>query len=721
MAMPGDAPPPSSFVALDRALLERIVQQAADGILVADRYGRLMIVNEAAQRTAQRRVEQGTLDSMRLDWGAIYENGRPVARQDYALARALRGVPVKNREVQIVHDDGTSFDLSISAEPIRDSDGAIVAAVATFTDITARKRAEARLHESEARYRAVFEQAAVGIARVSTAGRFLEVNDRFCAITGHSRQALLAESFQQITHPDDLAANLAKIQAVLAGRIDTYTMEKRYVTKDGASVWVNLTVGPVRDEAGRPAYFVSVIEDIGARKEAEAAMRASEARYRTITDLSPDAVLVHVDERIVYANRAAAELLGAVAPDQIIGRSPLDFVASAYHGLVRERNARLLGEGGTNPLLEQVWRRLDGSPVDVEVMTGVITWQGRPAIQALARDVSERRRAANALRASEARYATLARLSPVGIFHTDAEGRCTYVNERWCEIAGCSAAEAMGEGWAALIHPEDRARILAEWNEAVARIRRFRTEYRYRRPDGSETWVLGQAAEEYDASGRLIGFVCTDTDITERKKTEEMNKLLMQELNHRVKNVIATVSSIARLTLRLDVDPKAALDAFQGRLRALANTHTLLSQGRWAGAPLAEVLRVELSPFGKSRYALEGPAVLLTPRAATTFSLVIHELATNAAKYGALSLPTGRVTVAWSTDARPKPKLRLMWQESGGPTVRPPARTGFGSMLITQSLEHEIGGVSTLAFGADGLTCTIEVPLAAAVVEPPRR
>jgi two-component sensor histidine kinase len=229
-----------------------------------------------------------------------------------------------------------------------------------------------------------------------------------------------------------------------------------------------------------------------------------------------------------------------------------------------------------------------------------------------------------------------------------------------------------------------------------------------RRPDGTSTWVLGQAAEERDPEDRLVGFVGTVTDISERKRLEEQKTLLLRELDHRVKNVMATVSSIARLTNRLETDPQAAFDAFQKRIQALAQTHTLLTQANWSGAPLTDVLRAELLPFGKRRIELKGPDVLLSSRAAIAFSLVLHELATNAAKYGALSSPEGRVAVHWTVLDQ---WLRLTWQEDGGPPVKPPDRKGFGSVLIPRSMEQDLGGKVIVEFKPEGVLCVLEMPL----------
>ena len=206
----------------------------------------------------------------------------------------------------------------------------------------------------------------------------------------------------------------------------------------------------------------------------------------------------------------------------------------------------------------------------------------------------------------------------------------------------------------------------------------------------------------------------------ERRRAEQRQTLLLQELNHRVKNTLATVQSIANQTLRSTKSPEAFRDAFLARLKALSATHDLLTQGHWEGAALQDVLASELSPYqdrSGPRYTLEGPSLRLSPNAAITLALAFHELATNAAKYGALASAEGRLDVRWRLVSNGKgPVLRLEWRETGGPPVEKPSRRGFGSRLIEGSVAHDLGGTALLDYAPGGLCCDIEVPLGAAAV-----
>jgi len=209
--------------------------------------------------------------------------------------------------------------------------------------------------------------------------------------------------------------------------------------------------------------------------------------------------------------------------------------------------------------------------------------------------------------------------------------------------------------------------------------------------------------------GAVSGVFVEGSDVTARVLAERQQKLLVDELNHRVKNSLATVQAIAQQTLRTAKDPAAFQEAFEARLMALSQTHDLLTATNWRGAALRDVLLAELGPFGADRYELAGPDVALTPAEALAFGLVTHELATNAAKYGALSAGQGCVSVDW---ALVDGTLSLTWRERGGPVVAPPERRGFGSRLVERSLQGPLAGEARLEFAPEGLVCRIALPLA---------
>lgn len=209
-------------------------------------------------------------------------------------------------------------------------------------------------------------------------------------------------------------------------------------------------------------------------------------------------------------------------------------------------------------------------------------------------------------------------------------------------------------------------------------------------------------------TGEVSGVFVQGSDITDRVLAERQQRLLLDELNHRVKNSLATVQAIADQTLRSTSDVATFREAFESRLMALSATHDLLTAANWSGADLAEVLQVEFRPYESNQYRMEGPAVALSPAEALALGLLFHELATNAVKYGALSAGPGCVTVEWRVEDG---DLLLTWQERDGPQVSPPTRRGFGSRLIERSLQGQLGGEAHLEFLPHGLICRIRLPL----------
>jgi PAS domain S-box-containing protein len=385
-------------------------------------------------------------------------------------ARVIReGIELSHPADPFVDAQGGLEWIRWSLAPWRTGAGEVGGLVLYTEVVTPAVEARMRLEAAEQRYRAVFDQVAMGVARVAPDGRFAEVNDRFCDIAGYSRDQLLRLTFQQITHPEDLDADVEKARQVLTGEIPTYSIEKRYITSTGETVWINLTVSVVRKPTGEPDYFISIIEDIAARKSAQ----------------------------------------------------------------------------------------------------------------------------------------------------------------------------------------------------------------------------------------------------EEQQRYQRQLRLLINELNHRVKNTLATVQSMAAQTLRGGADPGVAYGKFEARLLGLSEVHEVLTRERWHGAALREVAERSLKPFdaaGAGRIAITGPDVWLQPGAALTMALVFHELATNAVKYGALSVDAGRVELGWTLDAS-ETRLDLTWAESDGPSVKPPTRRGFGSRLIERGFQAELRGSARMAYEPAGFSCRMQAEL----------
>ena len=235
------------------------------------------------------------------------------------------------------------------------------------------------------------------------------------------------------------------------------------------------------------------------------------------------------------------------------------------------------------------------------------------------------------------------------------------------------------------------------------------------RPEGSDRDISRNVDFLYqpirDGAGKVVGIFVQGHDVTETVHAAQRQKLMIDELNHRVKNTLATIQSIAMQTARSHEDPKTFAESFQARLMSLSHTHDLLTRSHWEGADLRAVLEHETAAHGPTRIVLNGPPLALGPAAALSLGMIFHELATNAAKYGALSDPDGRVFVDWTVANQASRTLKVIWREVGGPPVEAPTRRGFGSRLIERNVRHDLAGEAKLSYASDGFIAEFSIPL----------
>jgi PAS domain S-box-containing protein len=299
-------------------------------------------------------------------------------------------------------------------------------------------------------------------------------------------------------------------------------------------------------------------------------------------------------------------------------------------------------------------------------------------------------------------------------------GDCLW-DDGQCRIFGVEPEnfKVTAENVKALIHPEDWPRLQQSVDQLFIERRPHQAEFRLRRPNGEIRWCLGTAAPTMDASDRVVRVSGVTVDITERRESEVRQALLAREVDHRAKNALAIVQSIVRLT-RADSMP-AYVMAVEGRITALSRAHTLLSHSRWQGADLSALVDEELAPYrgdAGEKIKTAGPEVSLQPVSAQTLTLALHELATNAAKYGALSSMSGRLGVNWEL----KPTtLELHWTEAGGPPTKAPKQSGFGTRIIVASIEGQLGGKATFDWREDGLHCVLAIPRGDRIEQPNSR
>ncbi len=259
----------------------------------------------------------------------------------------------------------------------------------------------------------------------------------------------------------------------------------------------------------------------------------------------------------------------------------------------------------------------------------------------------------------------------------------------------------------ALLHPDDIDELRKAMAQFAKGVRSYEAEFRISRPDGEICWCVGTAAATVDKGGRVLRVSGVTVDITERKRAEERQSLLTREVDHRAKNALALAQSIVRLTRGENV--KDYIQAVEGRINALARVHTILSLSSWQGAEMRKLVDEELAAYSiGDRIAFYGPDIQLQPATAQTLALVLHELVTNSAKYGALSILSGRLTIKWEIHAD---VLQVVWEEKDGPLVKKPASGGFGTRNVITSIESQLGGQAEFDWHSEGLICRLSVPL----------
>lgn len=436
--------------------------------------------------------------------------------------------------------------------------------------------------------------------------------------------------------------------------------------------------------------------------------------YEAILDATPDLVYVFDRQhRFTYANHALLTMWGRHW-DDAIGKTCLELGYEPWHAAMHDEEIERViatrrpvrgdvpfnGTGGRR-IYDYIFVPVIGPDGEVEAIAGTT------------RDVTERKQDEEARRVSEERLRAMASASSDAIYRMSADWEVVQV------LVGKDAVErrdiAVGGWLSSRIHPDDRERVMAAVEHAKQSQTPMEIEHRILQSGARSSWVASRVVPILQPDGTVREWVGAVTDIDERKRHEEHQQLLMNELNHRVKNTLAVVQSMALQTLKGCDSVALASARFEARIMALSKAHEILTQTSWKGATLDEVVAGAVAPCleeGAGRFDIGGPPIHLTPRRVLALSMALHELCTNALKYGALSNESGKVRIAWRVrDDGPQPMLELLWRESGGPPVIVPATPGFGTRLVQRGLKHDLAGNVALDFLPEGVTCRIEAPM----------
>jgi len=612
-------------------------------------------------------------------------------------------------------------------QPWRHRDGAIGGITIFGEDVTERVEKDLALRQSEARLRAFFANIGVGAVMLGTDGRFIEVSDHFCTMTGFTRAELVGvRTTSELTHEADRDADRAALQSYFAGESPHFISEKRYRRKDGTLIWVRVTAAPIRDDDGRIVQSAGIVENVTERKHAEDTLRKNEERMSLAFQATQDGIWdwnIETDE-VFYSSRWKT-MLGYEEHE-------IEPHISAWKRLVHPedipRVMEAVGRGTVGQADDIEYRMLhkDGHyvhilsrsmPVRRDLDGSVVRMVGTHF------DLTEQRRREVLLRESEERLRLALSAGHMAIWDWDlVSGQVRWNDEHYMMLGyEPGSITPSYEAWTSRVHPSDREWVRSHLEETLKAGGSYNAVYRVLGDRNETRWLEAHGRVEVDAQGRAKRSYGVIIDITTRKQADELKAVLLQEVDHRAKNLLSVVQSIAQLT-PTDGSPQQFLAAFNSRLQGLAASHDLLVNAEWKGVGVEELVRSQLPHFKSligSRILLQGASVTLKPAAAQAIGMAIHELATNAVKYGALATPDGIIRLSWSSrspDGTDPQTFRMEWSEEGGPPVTPPTRRGFGYTVLVEMPEHILDARVELTYAPAGIAWRATFPLDRATV-----
>lgn len=666
--------------------------------------------NEASSAITGRSVEhmQGaTLLS-------LFPGNRDAGLFDEYVKVVQTGQPFR-REFGYDHD-GINTWFGVTA--VKVADGFAV----MFADISERKAQEAQVAQSAGRLQRVLDSVVAFVGVLDIDGSLLEANQPALDAAGVARGDVIGQPFWDAPwwSYDPAVQDRLKDAIARANNGETVRYDAKIQLRDDQYIFIDFQIVPIVDAGGNIVELIPSGVDINDRLLAEEAVRESATRLsETLDGVATLVGLLDTDGMVADINATAMSMVTASKSD-VIGKY---FPETPWWDIsqdVRDRVGDAIRRAATGETVRQdlPWIGPDGSELWVDFsVTPVTDAEGRvTALVPSGADITDRRAAQHALEESRERLRLATHAALLGTFDFNVGTGTVSWDARAREILGLSPAQTSLEDFLGMVHKDDCDTVFETTGQGLDPAHRERmkaTEYRFLRPDGAEIWVEGHASLASEPQGRVVG---TIQDVTSRKHAQQHQELLLGELNHRVKNSLAVIQAMATHTLRNADNLDAFRTAFTGRLGAIASAHDILIGNEHSGANLAQLLRSQIGAYAdlERQVVLDGPHVTISPTVSHALGLVLHELTTNASKYGALTSDAGTLTIRWEIVKEHEPNhVRLFWEERGGPSVTPPERHGFGSRLIETSLTHSLNGSVEMAYDPKGFSATLSIPVEA--------
>ena len=650
-------------------------------------------------------------------------DGTPLPHELCPMADAVvHGTDMRNAEVVVQRPDGSTCIALVNIRALRDHRGEIQGAINCFQDISAQKAVENELLRRSADLEDFFENSAVGLHIVSGEGIILRANQAELDLLGYTSAEYVGRHIAEFHADAPVIGDI--LQRLSCGeKLERYPARLR--AKDGSVRHVLITSNG-RYVDGRLVSTRCFTTDVTDLRDAEGALRESQDRLAATYEAATIGI-AEADEQgnLLRVNDALCKMLGR-SREQLLAISFLDYTDEADRAEDAACYARQVRGEIDNYVIRKRAVKPDGTILYLDVYSSSVrSSEGhfRYGVRVL-QDVTEAKRMEDRIRESERHMRDLLEALPAAVYTTDAAGRITFFNKAAVEMAG--RTPLAGEEWCVTwrLYTPDGVPLPHDKCPMAISLREDRpvrgAEAVAERPDGTRVPFIPYPTPLHDANGRLIGAINMLVDISDRKQAENRQKILIDELNHRVKNTLATVQSLAMQTARHAESLPDFVGKFQMRLLALARAHDLLTRRHWEHAPLGSLAREVLEPLTGSvqgRVSIDGPYIDLSPRAALSLTMAFSELATNAVKYGALSSDTGRLSVIWSLrhSTNDTASIEFEWREQGGPPVKAPTRRGFGARLMERCIEGDLRGVFDLAFEPTGVYCRMTIPVSSCI------